>query len=1192
MVTTNSAFAYQQSTVGKGQTFCSPVYDDAGRLSSVRLLRTNRLITTMDFATASRDLATRLRTNLMDVFDRIFAELPAEVLGECLVEIRKYLVHGESSSSSEGSGRDDVQILINQVFDMSSYSRDSLVRYSIGASSFYVQRHWVPVLALLSHLDESPVDTNCAHFGNLITLMHVRNGAPPRTEDYMAFGLDGECKQQLSNDGLIYFELPTLKSTSAIRSVFYTMDNETTAFFSIYFCIYGKPELKEISTDTLVSFNLSRSFGFQFSASQYRKVAGTFASQVDFNEMYKSKSDADFEEKIHRLFEVQEGHSVATNRGIHYASLDPFAQVSHIASAMWRKLICHLPFDYQHSVSPWRRVLMDSLATETKSVIDDVVGTLQDPAHREEMRNFLVKVVDVDNPEIADFHTCGFGKSCGYGVLAKIVAGRKPYRDDERQVVVIVVVPTRKLGSHLCESYIIVRLGVRAVCWFERTQLDDVPDDVNIVFTCPESVYTGLFQSWYCCGKYTVSVFYDEVHEAITSHNYRSNMLRCAAFLRQGASVPFRMLSGSIPLRLRGSYLKALGFSPPWIETGAESLIIDDKKQYFVHDHINSAADGDAELLRIIRSRRDSENKMATTKTKFLVIFLYLTYYYAMRCVYTLGFICSDYICLFQVICLSEADVTRVRHVLAAHLNDTIAIASAEDNFCEYVQQWMESSVVNICVCTTVFQQGMTNRFCDTVIHHGGAYSLLGIAQGAGRAGRGNLQNRPVPQHHLIMTPIFGRIFGAKNTERLRKSESNAVMLFTELHDRDCANMTHGPQSVQLYSNASKSSCCRIYLKYQFNNVESGQVCNKCKFCLSNQLINASEQQFQPIAPLSSVRLHLQPQVSDTEGAELYVSSVLQERDETIIYLAKISELLRAANRHCLFCRQSVCDSTNCDIRRTSLGKPLNTALCFQCDFPINFHPFVNKRRVFCPTLDFKTGADEPLQICARCFVPVSGLCQVYSSLTGNNDRNSSISLHVSNSCVAKDDVVHARLRAVALYSIQRVILRKTVTVQLLTEFWNRVQENRVAEVLNMSWLARGYERISVTHSSYRTFQMNPNRNAPNGYDTNLGQAIINATLPSSLRATVRRHSRNGVRGLQLVDNEAVKRRRVTSSHPEVQQQRRIAEEERKLLTRLNKSITSRNRNTDNPNNINNPNNPNYTPTLTWDDDLLLDSDN
>ena len=53
--------------------------------------------------------------NLMDVFDRIFAELPAEVLGECLVEIRKYLVHGESSSSSEGSGRDDVQILINQV---------------------------------------------------------------------------------------------------------------------------------------------------------------------------------------------------------------------------------------------------------------------------------------------------------------------------------------------------------------------------------------------------------------------------------------------------------------------------------------------------------------------------------------------------------------------------------------------------------------------------------------------------------------------------------------------------------------------------------------------------------------------------------------------------------------------------------------------------------------------------------------------------------------------------------------------------------------------------------------------------------------------------------------------------------------------------------------------------------------------
>ena len=57
----------------------------------------------------------------------------------------------------------------------------------------------------------------------------------------------------------------------------------------------------------------------------------------------------------------------------------------------------------------------------------------------------------------------------------------------------------------------------------------------------------------------------------------------------------------------------------------------------------------------------------------------------------------------------------------------------------------------------------------------------------------------------------------------------------------------------------------------------------------------------------------------------------------------------------------------------------------------------------------------------------------------------------------------------------------------------------------------------------------------PNGYDTNLGHAILNATLPTNQRAIVRSYSQNGVRSLHVEDNEAVKRRRVISGHTELE---------------------------------------------------------
>jgi hypothetical protein len=147
-------------------------------------------------------------------------------------------------------------------------------------------------------------------------------------------------------------------------------------------------------------------------------------------------------------------------------------------------------------------------------------------------------------------------------------------------------------------------------------------------------------------------------------------------------------------------------------------------------------------------------------------------------------------------------------------------------------------------------------------------------------------------------------------------------------------------------------------------------------------------------------------------------------------------------------------------------------------------------------------------------------------------------------------------MRAVALYSIQRVILKKIASVKLMAEFWEKVQENRVMEVLNMSWIARGYERINITHTHYHRIQRSPNqyglRTAPNGYDANLGQAILNASLSASQRAIAQSHAQNGIRSGLFKSN--VKRQRVTSDR--AQAQNRKLTMEANMAAQLTTSIT------------------------------------
>ncbi len=94
--------------------------------------------------------------------------------------------------------------------------------------------------------------------------------------------------------------------------------------------------------------------------------------------------------------------------------------------------------------------------------------------------------------EHVDYHPCGFGKLCGPAILAKSHAHSDYIYDQAsssyRSPVVVVIVPCNTTARAHVNSWIIKKLGLRAVAWSERTSAGDIPRDVNIVFVCPESI--------------------------------------------------------------------------------------------------------------------------------------------------------------------------------------------------------------------------------------------------------------------------------------------------------------------------------------------------------------------------------------------------------------------------------------------------------------------------------------------------------------------------------------------------------------------------------------------------------------------------------------------------------------------------------------------------------------------------------
>lgn len=315
------------------------------------------------------------------------------------------------------------------------------------------------------------------------------------------------------------------------------MNRETTALFLLYMRVFGKPVLKTRNVDELITTNLSSAMRFEVTCSQYRKIASIFATFVAMKTRGESLDQAQHRETLRQMFELQLGHSIATNRGKFYANLDSAAWLAPLVSSAWRSFVCLLPSETPGGRSNWRLELTNCQRPLLPDLITLITSGLSDDDHKQEMQKFVSACCDLSVREIFAYHSCGFGKLCGPAAVAQFYARSKPFgflsarEHHGLSPRVVVVVGTQELAFAHCTSFIVKLLGVTAAAWSQRPGEGGPDPTASLVFVCHESIPLPAFQQWYNGGQFISASFIDEVRQPFPSHLILIMHVNCAWFL-------------------------------------------------------------------------------------------------------------------------------------------------------------------------------------------------------------------------------------------------------------------------------------------------------------------------------------------------------------------------------------------------------------------------------------------------------------------------------------------------------------------------------------------------------------------------------------------------------------------------------------------------------------------------------------